>query len=54
MFGSTSADRATSVVCDRDTVADAFRQTALLSDLPRAAAEIMQLDTALQNVRIPR
>jgi hypothetical protein len=54
MFGSTSADRATSAVCDRDTAADAFRQTALFSDLLRAAAELMQLDAASQNVRIPR
>jgi hypothetical protein len=54
MFGSTSANRATSAVCDRDTAADAFRQTALFSDLPRAAAELMQLDAASQNVRILR
>jgi hypothetical protein len=34
--------------------ADAFRQAALFSDLPRAAAELMQLDPETQHLRILR
>jgi hypothetical protein len=37
-----------------DVAADAFRQAALFSNLPRAAAELMQLDPDTQNLRILR
>jgi hypothetical protein len=37
-----------------DVAVNAFRQAALFSDLPRAAAELMQLDPETQNVRILR
>jgi hypothetical protein len=52
MFGSQkncSADGR-----ERDVAADAFRQAALFSDLPRAAAELMQLDPETQDLRILR
>jgi hypothetical protein len=52
MFGSQK--NCTADERERDVAADAFRQAALSSDLPRAAAELMQLDPEKQNLRIIR
>jgi hypothetical protein len=52
MFGSQK--NCTADGCERDVAADAFRQAALFSDLPRAAAELMQLDPKTQDLRILR
>lgn len=52
MFGSQK--NCTANGRERDVAADAFRQVALFSDLPRAAAELMQLDPETQHLRILR
>jgi hypothetical protein len=56
MFGSSSQKNCTADgnECERDVAADALRQAALFSDLPRAAAELMQLDPETQNLRVLR
>jgi hypothetical protein len=52
MFGSQK--NCTADESEGDVAVNAFRQAALFSDLPRAAAELMQLDPETQNVRILR
>jgi hypothetical protein len=52
MFGSQKNCTADGI--ERDVAADAFRHAALFSDLPRAAAELMQLDPETQELRILR
>jgi hypothetical protein len=55
MFGSRSQNNNCTTHMDgreREVAADAFRQAALFSDLPRAAAELMQLDPETQSLRI--
>jgi hypothetical protein len=52
MFGSEK--NCTADGFERDVAVDAFRQAALFSDLPRAAAELMQLDPETQDLRILR
>jgi hypothetical protein len=52
MFGSQK--NCTAVGIERDAAVDAFRQAAVFSQIPRAAAELMQLDPETQNLRILR
>jgi hypothetical protein len=52
MFGSTK--NCTANGREPDVAVDAFRQAALFSDIPRAAAELMQLDPETQDLRILR
>jgi len=40
--------------CEHDLQTAAFRQAALYSQLPKAAAELMQLDPVTQNLRVLR